>query len=126
MNNWLLDTNALIWLFEGAIRMDSVKKFFLLPDTRVYISIVSWWEIAIKIRIGKLPINYEQLKAYVNEYDFHELPITGNHINTYLKLPNLHKDPFDHMLLAQAIGCPMRLISGDPVMAEYTSLVVLI
>ena len=126
MNNWLLDTNALLWLFEGSPRMDSVGKLFRLPDTRVHISVVSWWEIVIKIRAGKLPLNFEQFKLFVNEYDFIELPISNAYIKTYLELPNLHKDPFDHMLLAQAITCPMRLITGDPILAEYTSLVMVI
>jgi PIN domain nuclease of toxin-antitoxin system len=126
MNNWLLDTNALIWLFQGSVRMDSARELFSLPETQVHISAVSWWEIAIKERTGKLPISIKQLESYVNQYDFIELPITRNYIKAYLELPHLHKDPFDHMLLAQAISCPMRLISGDSQLAEYSSLVMVV
>jgi len=129
MNDWLLDTNALIWLFEGSARMDSARKLFSMPGARVYISAVSWWEIAIKTRIGKFPINIPLLESYVDQYDFFELPITRNYITAYRKLPNLrnlHKDPFDHMLLAQAIACPMRLITGDSILADYSSLVMVI
>jgi PIN domain nuclease of toxin-antitoxin system len=126
MNNWLLDTNALIWLFQGSARMDSARELFSLPGTQVHISVVSWWEIAIKERTGKLPISIQQLESYANQYDFIELPLTKNYIKTYLELPHLHKDPFDHMLLAQAISCPMRLISGDSQLAEYSSLVMVV
>ncbi|MDR0487476.1 MAG: type II toxin-antitoxin system VapC family toxin [Treponema sp.] len=126
MNNLLLDTNALLWFFEGSPRMDSVRELFSMPDTRVYVSTVSWWEIAIKVRIGKLPIRIPLLLSFADEYDFHELPLTRDFLPAYLKLPNLHKDPFDHMLLAQAITCPMYLITGDSQLAEYSSLVKLI
>ena len=126
MNNWLLDTNALIWFFEGTVRMDSIRELFSLPGTRVHISVVSWWEIAIKARIGKLPINIPRLESFVNEYDFVELPLTKESVKAYLELPALHKDPFDHMLLAQAISSPMRFITGDAFLAKYSSLVMVI
>jgi len=126
MNRWLLDTNALIWFFQGSNRMDSVKGLFAIPGTRVHISVVSWWEITIKVRSGKLPINVAALEAFVGEYDFVELPVTRNYIKAYHELPALHRDPFDHMLLAQAITCPMRLITGDSILAEYSSLVMVV
>ena len=97
-----------------------------MPGARVYISVVSWWEIAIKMRFGKFPINIPLLESYVDQYDFIELPITRNYITAYRKLPNLHKDPFDHILLAQAITCPMRLITGDSILADYSPLVTVI
>ena len=126
MNNWLLDTNALIWFFEGSPRMDPVRKLFSLSGTRVHISTVSRWEIAIKVRSKKLHISIPALESFINEYDFVELPLTNNYIKAYLELPNLHKDPFDHMLLAQAITCPMRFITGDSFLAEYSSLVMVV
>ena len=126
MNRWLLDTNALIWLFEGSERMSMAQKLFSVPGTRVYISVVSWWEIAIKVRTGKLRVNIPQLESFVNEYNFFDLPLTKIYLKAYLELPYLHKDPFDHMLLAQAITCPMRFITGDSFLAEYSSLVMVI
>jgi len=126
MNSWLLDTNALIWFFQGSARMDTVKGLFSMPGTRVYISVVSWWEITIKARTGKLPISVPDLEAFVSEYDFVELPVTRDYIKAYRELPALHRDPFDHMLLAQAITCPMRLITGDSMLAEYSSLVMVV
>ena len=126
MNKWLLDTNALIWFFTGSSRMEKVLDLLNLPDTKVYISTVSYWEIAIKIKAGKLPIDIMQLISFADEYNFIELPLSKSHIRVYLDLPILHKDPFDHMLLAQAIESPMRLITGDAILADYSSLVMLV
>ena len=126
MKRWLLDTNALIWLFEGSPRMEPARTLFALPETKVYISAVSWWEIAIKVRTGKWPLDITALEAFVNEYDFKELPLDRHCLAAYRELPQLHKDPFDHMLLAQAITCPMRFITGDSLLAEYSSLVMVI
>ena len=126
MKRWLLDTNALIWFFEGSPRMDSVKSLFSLAETRVYISAVSWWEIAIKARINKLTVDVSKLKLFVSEFNFYDLHLQKEHIDAYLDLPKIHKDPFDNMLLAQAITCPMHFITGDSILAEYSSLVMVI
>ena len=122
----LLDTNVLLWHFWGSNRIDSVKSLILDEEADVFFSVVSLWEIAIKVRTGKLNIDVEELRIFSEKHKFFELPVTGDFINTYLELPHLHKDPFDHMLLAQAIAYPMRFITGDAVLAKYSSLVVLV
>ena len=126
MTQFLLDTNIVLWLSENVPRINSIKPLLLSNESQVFISAVSWWEIAIKKRAGKLAVNIEQLRFYAEEHAFNELPITGNYMKSYLELPDLHKDPFDHMLLAQAIGSPMRLITGDALLAEYSSLVMVV
>ncbi|MDR0448331.1 MAG: type II toxin-antitoxin system VapC family toxin [Treponema sp.] len=126
MNKWLLDTNVLIWFFDGSFRIDPARKLFSLPDTQVFISSVSWWEIAIKVRAGKLNTSIFLLKSMVQEYNFFELPLSSDCITKYYELPHIHKDPFDHMLLAQAITYPLRFITGDSILAEYSSLVTVI
>jgi len=126
MTNWLLDTNALIWFFEGSSRVKPILPFFSMKDAKFYISAVSWWEIAIKERKKGFSFTSAQLGSFVDMYDFHELPVTREQIRAYKDLPKIHHDPFDHMLLAQAITCPMRLITGDAILAEYSSLVMVI
>jgi PIN domain nuclease of toxin-antitoxin system len=126
MNHFLLDTNVVLWLSEDKPRVNGIIPLLLSSESHVFISIVSWWEIAIKARTGKLTIDLEQLRHYAEIHAFDELPITSNYMNAYLELPNLHKDPFDHMLLAQAITAPMRLITGDSFLAEYSSLVMVV
>jgi PIN domain nuclease of toxin-antitoxin system len=123
MINFLLDTNVLLWYFWGSDRIDSIKDLLASEEADVFISVVSLWEIMIKVRAGKLNVNLDELRSFAKTYAFTELPVTGDYINTYLELPSLHRDPFDHMLLAQAITCPMRLITGDSQLAAYSSLV---
>jgi PIN domain nuclease of toxin-antitoxin system len=126
MIKFLFDTNVLLWYFWGSDRIDSVRELIKYEEADVFISIVSLWEIAIKVRTGKLNVNLEELRSFARKHAFPELPVTGDYIKTYLELPQLHKDPFDHMLLAQAITCPMRLITGDPMLADYSSLVMVV
>ena len=122
----LLDTNVVIWLSEDKPRINQIKPLLLSMESQVFISTVTWWEIAIKVRTGKLAVDLELLQSYAEIHAFNELPVTNRYIKTYLELPGLHKDPFDHMLLAQAISAPMRLITGDALLAEYSSLVMVI
>jgi len=122
----LLDTNAFLWYFWGSDRIDAVKQLIESEDTDVFISAATWWEIAIKVRAGKLTVDLEELRSYAEEHSFVELPVTGVYMKAYLDLPALHKDPFDHMLLAQAITSPMRLVTGDSFLADYSSLVMVV
>jgi PIN domain nuclease of toxin-antitoxin system len=126
MIHLLLDTNAVIWLFEDRPRVNKVKELILSPATQVFISAVSWWEMAIKIRTGKLRVDLAEFRARAESYNFLELPLYGRTAETLLDLPKLHNDPFDHMLLAQAITEPMRFITGDASLAGYSSLVMVI
>ncbi|MDR1803864.1 MAG: type II toxin-antitoxin system VapC family toxin [Treponema sp.] len=126
MTHLLLDTNAFLWYFWGSARIDTVRHLIESKDTDVFISAATWWEIAIKVRTGKLAVDIEQLRSYAEEHSFVELPVTGAYMKAYLELPALHKDSFDHMLLAQAISSPMRLITGDSFLAEYSSLVTVV
>ena len=126
MTNFILDTNVFLWYFWGSKRIDTIKHFIASKDATVFISSATWWEIAVKIRTGKLVVDLRQLRSYAQTYAFAELPITSEYMKAYLELPNFHKDPFDMMLLAQAISSPMRLITGDVLLAEYSSLVMVI
>ena len=126
MTRFLLDTNVVIWLSKDEPRISHIKSLLLSEEIDVFISAVSWWEIAIKVRTGKLAVDPEQLRYYAEIHAFDELPVTSMYTKAYLELPGFHKDPFDHMLLAQAITSPMRLITGDAILAEYSSLVMVI
>ena len=77
-----------------------------------------------KIKSGKLNLNIKEL--YAKKHNFVELSLTGDFLNAYLELPNIHKDPFDHILLAQALTFPIHFITGDSLLADYSSLVMVI
>jgi PIN domain nuclease of toxin-antitoxin system len=124
--NFLIDTNIIIWLSNNNPRIRQVKELFFSKDIQIFISAVSWWEIAIKMRIGKLPARLNTLRSLADEHSFIELPLTGRYADTLAELPKIHNDPFDHMLLAQAITEPMRFITGDAILADYSSLVMVI
>ena len=126
MIQWLLDTNVVIWLSEDDPRAKKVLPLLSYTEAEFYISSVSWWEIAIKIRAGKLSAEYSELRSLANKYNFLELPLTSSYLDVYMELPKLHKDPYDHMLLAQAITSPMRFITGDKFLKKYSSLVMVI
>jgi len=126
MNRFLLDTNILLWYFWDSDRVTSVKELIESDVTDIFYSPVSLWEIAAKIRSGKLNHNLEGLYDYAKKNDFTELPLTSDCLKAYLQLPHIHKDPFDHMLLAQALTFPMRFITGDSLLGGYSSLVMVI
>jgi PIN domain nuclease of toxin-antitoxin system len=126
MIRFLLDTNIVIWLSDDNSRINKIKNLIFSKTSQIYISAVSWWEIAIKVRLGKLPVNLTELRTFAEEYDFFELPLTSKYADTLAELPKLHNDPFDHMLLAQAITEPMRFITGDALLADYSSLVMVV
>lgn len=123
---FLLDTNALLWILTGSPRIDPVRELILSEETDIFVSAVSWWEIAIKTKIGKLDADVHTLRAASRESGFFELALTGNHAEILLTMPRHHNDPFDHMLLAQAMAEPMRLMTGDETFSRYTENIVLV
>ena len=126
MNRFLLDTNVLLWYFWGSAQINPVRELIEADEVDVFFSIVSLWEAAIKSRNGKLTIDIDEFHSYAVDHAFRELPLTSDCMKAYLELPTIHKDPFDHMLLAQAITSPMRFITGDAILEDYSSLVMVI
>ena len=126
MMKYLLDTNVVLWLSEDKPRIEQLKPLLISMESQVFISTVTWWELTIKRRAGKINVDVDELQSFAENHNFIELPVTGKYMKTYLELPSLHKDPFDHMLLAQAIATPMRLVTGDSLLAQYSSVVMVI
>lgn len=115
----LLDTNILLWLFIGDKRLllDIQRKIEENP-ANYYVSVVSLWEIATKRAIGKLELTMDMPKA-VQDSGFSNLPLKNEHIYKYESLPLIHRDPFDRMLVAQAMSENISMISGDKFLADY-------
>ena len=128
MTHFIIDTNVLLWYFWDNKRIKSIKNLINSDkiQIQIHVSVASFWEILTKIRSGKLKVDINEIYQFAEKYAFHELPITGNILKAYSELLKIHHDPFDHMLLAQAITCPMRLITCDAILAEYSSLVMVI
>jgi len=120
----LLDTHALLWFLLNDPRLsDNARR--LVSDTRndLLISPASYWEIAIKISLGKYTLtqDFESfMQEQVAKNDLRILPITIKHAAVLAKLPFHHRDPFDRLLVAQAICEQIPLVSGDVVFDKYS------
>jgi PIN domain nuclease of toxin-antitoxin system len=120
--NLLLDTHVFLWIVNGGPLTEAVKNAYTDLGNNLYFSAVSYWEICIKISIGKLVLsnNWPQLfdvEIKVNEIQW--LPIEPAHCRNILNLPPLHKDPFDRLLIAQALSEQMTIITTDRDITNY-------
>jgi len=119
----LLDTHALIWWLVGARALSKPARLAIEdPENDVHVSAVSTWEIATKHQLGKLPIVahiMQNLAGVIAEQDFLPVPITLRHGQTAGALPGPHRDPFDRMLMAQAMSENLVLVSNEQVFDAY-------
>lgn len=119
----LLDTHAFLWLISGDERLsETARNTYLDPDTSLFFSATSLWEICIKISLGKLSLKRGWLKAIQAELKgsaIQWLPIEIEHCARLTKLPFHHRDPFDRMLIAQALVEKMQLMSRDSRFSAY-------
>ncbi len=117
--NFLLDTHVLIWALENNPTLSELSRNSIIDGRNmIFVSPISVWEIGIKKSLGKLetPDNLlEEIKAH----RFSLLQIDFNHALLAGKLPDIHKDPFDRMLIAQAIIEKLTLITRDKLIDKY-------
>jgi PIN domain nuclease of toxin-antitoxin system len=115
MSAFLLDAHTFIWLTENDASLPNDLKIRIDTADLVYVSIASLWEIAIKLRIGKLSLqqSYETIGSAIDTSDILMLPISFADTVQIRNLPLHHRDPFDRMLVAQAITNSLELISRD-------------
>lgn len=114
----LLDTHLLLWALAEPAKLPGIARR-LLSEAEVYVSAASIWEISIKTGLGKLTADPAEVLAALEPAGFLSLPVTGQHAARVATLPPVHRDPFDRLLVAQALTEPMRLLTGDPVLARY-------
>jgi PIN domain nuclease of toxin-antitoxin system len=122
----LLDTHVLLWALTASPRLKPEVIKLLEAADEVMVSAASIWEIAIKVRLGKLAVDVVELAAAAAESGFVELPVTGAHAACVAQLPLLHHDPFDRLLVAQAMIEPLRLLTADAALVPYSELVQLV
>lgn len=119
----LLDTHALIWWLAADRALSSTARAAIADSSNdVFVSAASAWEIATKHRIGKLPeagLLAADVAGFVSEQAFIELPVTIRHGQLAGSLPGIHKDPFDRILVAQAIVADMPIVSRDEILSAY-------
>ena len=118
---FLLDTHTLIWFLGNDVKLPLNTKKQIESTESVFISIVSLWEMAIKINIGKLNLkaDFQDIEQNLVTQDISILSIDVADINIYLSLPLYHRDPFDRILIAQSINRDLTMISCDTQFDAY-------
>jgi PIN domain nuclease of toxin-antitoxin system len=114
----LLDTHLLLWALAQPAKLPAAARR-QIDKAEVYISAASIWEISIKAALGKLRADPEEVLAALEPAGFNLLPIGGEHAARVAQLPAVHRDPFDRMLIAQALTEPMILLTNDAILGEY-------
>lgn len=122
----LLDTHIFYWLFYDQHRLPSAARKTLDKADAVFVSAVSFWEIAIKVRVGKLNADIPELISSLEAANLIELPVLARHTPLVSVLPLHHADPFDRLLIAQAITEPLHLLTADPQLKQYSELVIVV
>jgi PIN domain nuclease of toxin-antitoxin system len=120
----LLDTHALIWCATDNANISAkVREIIVDPASVVFVSIVSFWEMAFKLRIGKLVASdLGAVMTAIGGFGIGVLPLNLAHIHELLRLPLYpdHRDPFDHQIIAQAIADDLVLLTNDRNAARYS------
>ena len=116
----LLDTHVLLWwLADDRKLAKSARDIIANPDNDVLVSAASVWEVSIKEALGRLEIELDELEDAIVRNGFRPLPIGWRHAITAGRLPAVHRDPFDRMLIAQASVEELRVVSHDRVFERY-------
>jgi PIN domain nuclease of toxin-antitoxin system len=122
----LLDTHIYLWAVANSPKLKAATRRLIQEADEVYISAASIWEVAIKSRLGKLTIDPQELAAAIEPSGFSELPVRASHAAAVGSMALHHNDPFDRLLLAQALAEPLRLVTADAVLAQYSDIVLLV
>ena len=117
---YLLDTHAILWYVSGSNELSQTAKN-IMETKRCFFSFASLWEIAIKQAKGTLQFNIDipKLKTVLEDVEFIYLPPTEFDAEAIKALPDIHKDPFDRLLIAQAIENNLTIVTTDSKIPQY-------
>jgi PIN domain nuclease of toxin-antitoxin system len=116
----LLDTHTLLWWLADDDQLGPQARLLIEdPGNDILVSVVSLWEIVVKVRIGKLEADIGEIASTIPREGFALLDISTAHLLTLARLPMHHRDPFDHLLMAQAIEEDAAFISEDRNASRY-------
>ena len=122
----LLDTRVLLWFMQDARALSRDARRLIERADELHVSSVSLWEASIKVGLGKLELDMDDLEARLNDAHVFSLPVTWEHAKQVRRLPMLHRDPFDRMLIAQALSEPLHLLTHNVQLRPYSDLVLLV
>ena len=117
----LIDTHVLIWLLSESSLLSENARKELESGNKIYVSIASLWEIAIKRAIGKLKLSYtiKDIVSKCEKYKIDIMQIKPEHLDYIDNLPDIHNDPFDRLIISQALTENMSLITKDNTIPRY-------
>jgi PIN domain nuclease of toxin-antitoxin system len=117
----LLDTHTLLWFLQNDPQLPTTTRTRIETTPTIFVSIISLWEIAIKSNIGKLTISipFNDLETELITQGITQLPISFSDLKIYHSLPLHHRDPFDRILISQAINHNLPFISRDTEFGPY-------
>ena len=122
----LLDTSIVLWVAVDSPRLSDSARLEIERAEAIFVSSISLWEMVIKAGLGKLKVDFDRLLVRMGTAGIHELAVTWRHAMAVSTLADHHRDPFDRMLIAQAISEPLRLITSDARLGAYSDLVTLV
>ncbi|MGR8981476.1 MAG: type II toxin-antitoxin system VapC family toxin [Gammaproteobacteria bacterium] len=125
--NLLLDTHVALWAIADSPKLpQKARDLILSSKTTVWVSAANLWEIAIKHSLGRgdMPVSGRDALRYFEESGYRFLAVEAEHAIAAENLPAHHQDPFDRVLVAQALVEPMRLMTHDPVVALYSDTII--
>ena len=123
----LLDTHILLWWLSDNDQLSlKARELISNPENDVFVSHVSLWEIQIKVMTGKLQVDLSRLITQLPKNNFIQLSSRADHVLQLAKLPPYHQDPFDRMLIAQALSEPLILVTHDKFVSMYSESIILV
>ncbi len=123
----LLDTHILLWALAGDQRLSKkAAKLISDPQNEILVSAVSLWEVGVKHSMGRITVSPEILVEAIASTGFQELAVTFDHCISVSRLPPIHRDPFDRMLVAQSLSVPAILMTHDQTLNKYGSTILLV
>ncbi len=117
----LLDTHTLIWFMFDDSKLSETALQTIKTEDKVFVSIASLWELSIKQSLGKIDLAYsvKEISEKCGNANILILPIEPDHLDCIKTLPDIHKDPFDRLLIAQATAEGMALVTKDTIIPNY-------
>ena len=119
----LLDSHLVVWALLDRSKLKLAARRLIEDAEAVSVSAASVWEIGIKVALGQLELDMDELLEELNHAGFERLAVTWEHGRSVRDLPLHHRDPFDRMLIAQALTEPLQLVTHDRTLARYGAVV---
>ncbi len=122
----LLDTQVVIWAALDTLKLPAAARQRIANASAIYVSSVSLWEIGMKVSAGKLKLSMSELETRLAASHALPLVLTWSHAVRAYDIAPHHRDPFDRLLLAQAVTEPLHLLTADESLQSYSSLVIVV